>query len=354
MLLLFSFASAAPVLVSPSLPGNAQAPDWSPDGTRLAWEQNDHDKQTVDLYVATPGLPGGPRHVVAQARGSSAVTAGFSTSGAGATVTHELSWSPASLARFVYSANGLGNDYDLYLDTSVPLASAPGADGGPAWSPDGRHIAFTSARSGDGDLYLLDTSAPTSAPLRLSGDTRYTELWPTWAPDGKGLAFVGHTTTGDNLYLIDNVDFPAPRQLTAWPHTQTRPTFSPDGTMLAFYSDHTQPGRFDLYVTALTGTPTLVATDVLLDAHGPAWTPDSRDVVFVKNDSNHFAPVWAAPVAAPATARALDTGTVGNVDLDLVRRADGQVWLALAAQGRTDDAVRDYTHIYVMVLPALP
>lgn len=354
MLALLPLAFAAEALpISPDLPANAQSPRWSTDGVKLAFELNYYERKLVELYVAQPGLPGAPRRITPVNRGPSAGTAGFATAGS-EIQAHELSWAPPSLGRFVYSTNPVGEDYDLYLDSNSALASAGGADGGPAWSPDGRWIAFTSARSGQGDLYLLDAAAPSTAPRKLSGDPVASELFVSWAPDSKRLCFVGHTQTGDNLYLVDNLDFPAPKAVTAWSHTQTRPRWSPDGSKIAFYSDHSSPGRFDLYVMSVGGTPTLVTNDVVLDGDGPSWTPDSRHLVFVKNDPNNFSPVWAAPVAAPNAARSLGLETVGNGDLDLVRRADGRTWIAVAAQGRQGDAQREFRRIYVLQLPSLP
>ena len=43
--------------------------------------------------------------------------------------------------------------------------------------------------------------------------------------------------------------------------------------------------------------------------------------------------------------------TVGNGDIDIVEGTDGRTWLAIAAQGRVDDPVRDFKRIYVMALP---
>ncbi|MFN7146547.1 MAG: TolB family protein, partial [Myxococcota bacterium] len=255
---------------------------------------------------------------------------------------------------FVYASSGASQDYDLYIDGGGPVAAAAGADGTAAWSPDGRWIAFTSARTGQGDLYLLDVHAIEKPPLKLSGDPTASELFAAWSPDSQKLAFVGHTKKGDNVYVIENVAFPAPRPLTSWEHTNTRPSFSPDGTMIAFFSNHTDIDRFDLYVTPLNGTPTLVATDVVMNDDGPAWTPDSKHLVYVKNDEAAFDPVYAAPIRQPSQARVVATGTVGNGDLDVVKRADGKVWLAVVAQGLAGDKVRDFKKVYVMPLGGLP
>jgi Tol biopolymer transport system component len=354
-MLLVSLAAAAfaqATLASPRYAGNCQVPTWSPDGAWLSWEVDYLDKKVVELYVA-PGPDAPPRKVVPVTRGSSAMTAGFATSGA-EMVVHEISFSPPALHRFAYASSGTSQDYDVYIDGAGPIAAAPGADGTAAWSPDGKWIVFTSARTGQGDLYLEDVAAVEKPPLKLTGDPTSSELFAAWSPDSQQIAFVGHTQKGDNIYLIDNVGFPSPRPLTTWERTQTRPTWSPDGTMIAFYSNHTELDRFDLYMMPVSGTPVLVATDVLLNDDGPAWTPDSKHLVYVKHDEGAFDPVYAAPVRQPSQARAIATGTVGNGDLDVVRRPDGKAWLAVVAQGLTNDKVRDFKKVYAMPLGALP
>lgn len=344
-----AFAQAQPA--SPDYPGNCQTPTWSPDGASLAWEVNYHDRKVIELFVSPFG--GAPRKVAPVVRGASAMTAGFDTAGT-EMVVHEITFAPASMKRFAYTASGTSQDYDVYIDGGGAVAAAAGADGTSAWSPDGKYLAFTSARTGQGDLYLLDLAAVEKPPLRLTGDASASELYAAWAPDSRRIAFVGHTPQGDNVYLIDNIDFPAPRPMTSWEHTQTHPQWSPDGTMVAFYSNHNDINRFDLYLAPVSGTPTLVATDVVLNASGPAWTPDSKHLVYVKHEEGRFNPVYAAPVRQPSQARIVATGTVGNGDLDVARRADGQVWLAVAAQGRTGDKVRDFKRIYAMAIGALP
>lgn len=345
--------AAAPVPVSPDTAAHAQSPVWSPDGSSLSYELNDVTKKSVALYTTTLAQGVSPRRVLPPAGAGSSQTAGFTTATSAATA-QELTWSPATLRRFAYSAAGATGDFDLYLDTGSPVSAAAGSDGNPAWSPDGTRIVYTSARSGQGDLYLVDVADLTTPPKRLTSDATSAEVYAAWSPDGRRIAYVGRTKQGDNLYLIDDVAHPAPKALTAWPHVQTRPVFSPDGGRIAFYSNHDEPGRFDLYVMPVGGTPTLVTRGVVVGDDGPAWTPDGRHLLFVKDDADTFDPVWAAPVADPSKARALGLGTVGNTDLDVAKRPDGQVYVAVAAQGRTGDAVRDFRRIYVAALPALP
>ncbi|RME24191.1 MAG: hypothetical protein D6798_11775, partial [Deltaproteobacteria bacterium] len=132
---------------------------------------------------------------------------------------------------------------------------------------------------------------------------------------------------------------------------QTRPSFSPDGTRVAYYSNQEQPDRWDLYVIPATGGEARkLAEGVVMNARGPTWTPDGRTIVYVLDDDDAFDPVWRVSVDEPGDARRVPTGTVGNGDLDLTVGTDGATWLAVAAQGRQTDAVRDFKRIYVMQL----
>ena len=129
---------------SPDYDGNCQVPVWSPDGSKLSYEVNYHDRKSVELFVMTPGQ-GAPRSVRPVTRGASSITAGFSTSGA-EMVVHEISWAPASIGKFVYSASGSDRDYDLYIDGGGSIARARGADGIEAGRHEVRHPADPPAR----------------------------------------------------------------------------------------------------------------------------------------------------------------------------------------------------------------
>ena len=343
-------ASAGARPASPLYEANCQSPVWSPDGSKLAWEVNDHEKRTVALYVYTPG-GGAPRRILPGGRsGSTSLTSGFSTTST-TSVAGELSWAPTALGRFVYSASNDSRDYDLYLDTGTPLAVAPGVDSGAAWSPNGKLILFSSGRTGEGDLYLLDVGALDQPPRALLKTAGNAELYASWSPDSRAVVFISHTSQGDQLQLISDLAAPAPKTLTNWDHTQTRPRFSPDGKWIAFYSNHINSDRFDLYILPTAGGAAVpIAAGVVLNARGPSWSPDSSKLIYVLDDDNRLDPVMVAPVADPSAAKVVPTGTVGNGDTDVVKGTDGKVWLALAAQGRTGDETRTFKRIYVMEL----
>ncbi|TVQ91089.1 MAG: hypothetical protein EA397_11385 [Deltaproteobacteria bacterium] len=346
-----------PALAAPSTQvaardgANLQRPSWSPDGRQLSYEANFHDKKEVELYVGDPHKKTF-RRVQPVVRGASSIASGFGQAGGGSgtRVAHELSWSPANIGRYVYTASTDKNVYDLYMMNGSAIAPSPATDGGAAWSPDGKHLVFSSARTGQGDLYHLEISDLTAPPRRLTRTEDAAELFATWSPDSRSVAFVGKGKSGDNLFLLPDLTS-APIALTAWSGTQTSPSFSPDGKRIAFYANRDVRDRFDLHVVeARSGaTPIRIARDVVLN-RAPMWTPDGQHLIFVCNDDDNYDPICRAPVRENAQVEPLELGTVGHGDLDLTQGPDGNLWLAFTAQGRTKDTERSFKRLFIAPL----
>jgi Tol biopolymer transport system component len=74
------------------------------------------------------------------------------------------------------------------------------SDTAPVWSPDGKKIAFISARNGNWELFVVDVA--TGKEQRLT-DNRAADVGPAWSPDGKKLAFLSNRERAWAIYILD-------------------------------------------------------------------------------------------------------------------------------------------------------
>jgi TolB protein len=88
--------------------------------------------------------------------------------------------------------------FDLESRTVAPLAPSDAVDNSPAFSHDGRFVAFTSSRDGGRDLYRVEVS--TGEVTRLTSGI---EVWsqPSWSPDGTRIAFSGNAGVHE-VYVV--------------------------------------------------------------------------------------------------------------------------------------------------------
>ena len=148
--------------------------------------------------------------------------------------------------------------FDIGRGTLTRLTFDGGYNGGMAWAPDGKRLAFGSDRAGPRNLFwqLADGSGGVE---RLGTSNIGTQVAGSWSPDGQTLAFEQSAPgTGYDLWVLRLSDpLPGPGQ-TRKPQVflQTRfneiaPRFSPDGRWLAYASD--ESGRYEIYVQPYPG-----------------------------------------------------------------------------------------------------
>jgi len=145
----------------------------------------------------------------------------------------------------------------------------------PRWSPDGNRIAFTSPSEGNGsEIFIFWTE--TGAMARVT----QLERSPSnirWSPDGQLLAFVMHVPES-NPVLVKPPDKPKGAEWAEPPRVTTRLNHEADGR------GYLEPGFSHLFVVpAEGGTARKVTSEDYHHSGTPAWTPDSKTLVFSAN-----------------------------------------------------------------------
>lgn len=143
---------------------------------------------------------------------------------------------------------------------------------GPVVSPDGNSIAFTAL----GDLWLLKKGS--EKPVRLTNDS-FIEIDPAWSSDGKSLAYVCDRKGNMDLYVRDLVTGSEKLILNA-PDNITFPAWSADGSKIAYYQkDPAAFGRYSLKMIELSSGKESVLYAPLFDGSQPSWSADGKYVV---------------------------------------------------------------------------
>jgi Tol biopolymer transport system component/imidazolonepropionase-like amidohydrolase len=169
---------------------------------------------------------------------------------------------------------------------AVPITDALFDARQPTWSPDGERLAFQSNRDGHWKIWVIGANGEN--PHALSSDP-FDEREPSWSPDGKSIAFTSTRNGKFDIWARTLADGSL-KQLSSGPGGNSRATWSPDGTQIAYLSD--RPKAAGIYVSDLNGQERQLAPIKLpmggpsiAPAGVPTWTPDGKDVLFVKFES---------------------------------------------------------------------
>ena len=120
------------------------------------------------------------------------------------------------------------------------LTKSPGNDHGPAWSPNGAHIAFASERNGNIEIYKMGAGGENQTRLTNTPGFDSYNVDPVWSPDGGYIAFASERYEQDHSFDWEvykmRADGSGQTRLTYNTQDDIDPAFSPDGRQIAFTS----------------------------------------------------------------------------------------------------------------------
>ena len=162
----------------------------------------------------------------------------------------------------------------LRTGTRRVVSDKPGVNNAPAWSPDGRELALTrSDADGNLDIYLV--------PVIGSGETRLTQrrsidTEPAWSRDGKTIYFTSDRGGAPQIYEVP-VSGGVVSRVTFEGRYNARPRVSADGEAIAVV--HDDRGNFRVAVQDLASGSLQVLSDGALD-ESPSFAPNGAQLIY--------------------------------------------------------------------------
>jgi TolB protein len=146
----------------------------------------------------------------------------------------------------------------------------------PMFSPDGKQIAFMSARDGNPEIYAMNVDG---SNLRRLTNNPAGESSPTWSPSGSQIAFTSDRSGKAQIYVMNSADGSSVRRLTVNESEADRPTWSPPPFNEIAYSASTGPG-YDIKVLEVSTGQIRRLTFGEGSNESPAWAPGGRHLAF--------------------------------------------------------------------------
>ena len=189
----------------------------------------------------------------------------------------------------------------------IPLAME-GHNSFPAWSPDGKEIAFRSRRSEGSGIFCRAADASTPAELRVPNTPSGAKLEPySWSREGNLLACMSR----GGVLIVDMGTLDKRRPFLNTGHRKSNPAFSPDGRWLAYSSK--ESGQPEVYLQECINGGQLKPVSSG-GGKGPVWSRDGRELFYLSDRDMMVVKITTEPRLSIGTPEKLFTNSYVGAD----------------------------------------
>ncbi|MEM1007626.1 MAG: hypothetical protein AAGJ35_01355 [Myxococcota bacterium] len=195
-------------------------------------------------------------------------------------------WSPNG-REIAYTSWKLRNPDIFVFNTrtgrSRKISRFRGLNTGVSWSPDGSKIAFSASKSKSSmDIYVMNKNGSGTRRLtRAKWGVR--NLSPSWSPDGSKIAFVSTRFSSPQIFVM-NADGSSPKRITFQGNYNQAPKWSPKGDQILF-TGRDEKNVFDLFLIPSMGGRAKRLTQNQGSNIEATWSPNGRNIIFASTRS---------------------------------------------------------------------